>query len=141
MAAPISMPASDLGQALIAGIQHYGLGWTEEAAIRFLIAQETWLLSRNEFREHVTLVERKGRLTAWVDWPGVAREPDASPASGGERAALRMACLLAGSLPTETGSDWTLHAILTRLDVRTSLLASRAVAIAALGPDAVGPLA
>ena len=140
MPVPISMTAADLGRALLAGVSHYRLAWPEEAAVRLLIAERTWLLSRNEFRHHVTPVRRDGVLTAWADWPGVAREPDRCPASGGQRAVLRLACLLAGALPSHPDTTWTLQHILSRLDVQNSLLASRAVAMAALGPDAVGPL-
>ena len=83
-------------------------------------------------------------LEAWVDWQGVAGDVDRSPASTGETALLRLACHLTGHLPPTRGRrvevDWTLAEILVPFDATTALLATRAVAIAAIGPDAVGPL-
>jgi hypothetical protein len=133
--------AADLAAALVRGCEHHGLPWGEEAAIRLLIAQGTWL-RRDEFRDHIsTEPSRTGPgLTAWVDWDAVAAEPDQSPASNGELAILRLACHLAGHLSEQAGNRWSLADLLLPLDTTNALLVTRAVAMAAIGPTAVGPL-
>ena len=72
-------------------------------------------------------------MTAWLDWTTIAGVCDSSPASTGEVALLRLACHLAGHLPDDVHLDWSLDSILTSLDAPNRLLASRAVAMAALG--------
>ena len=114
--------------------------WGEEAAVRLLIAQGHWL-RQADFSSHVNLDEDiQGRRTAWIDWPALAQVPDRSPASTGEQAVLRLACHLAGHLPANTDERWTIADIVSRLDAINAVIASRAVAMTALGPDAVGPL-
>jgi hypothetical protein len=131
---------AELGAALIKGCTHHGLDWGEEAAVHLLIAQGTWL-RRAEFAGHVTVEElTDGSLSAWADWTEVTTEPDTSPASSGELAVLRLACHLAGHLPETTDNTWSISDIVMPLDATNGLLASRAVAMAAIGPTTVGPL-
>ncbi len=131
------LTTAETAAALITGCAHHGLTWGEEAAIRFLIAQGTWL-RRDEFRNRVTAHPISGgNLAAWVDWTDLAYQPALSPASSGELAILRLACHLAGQLPD---NRWSLADILQPLDATNALLASRAVAMAALGPQTVGSL-
>jgi hypothetical protein len=134
------LTTAETATALIKGCAHHGLTWGEEAAIHLLITQGTWL-RRDEFRAHVTAHPiGGGSLAAWVDWTTLADQPDASPASSGELAILRLACHLAGQLPEDADNRWSLADILLSLDATSALLASRAVAMAALGPQAVGRL-
>lgn len=133
-------PPVDLARLLIASCTHNELDWGEEAAVRLVVAHGGWL-RRPEFTRHVRTDQRAdGVDIAWVDWDSAATEPDHSPASGSQRSILRLACHLAGHLPESPGDDWTLAWILTGLDPTNAVLASRAVAMTALGPDAVGPL-
>jgi hypothetical protein len=135
---PGDQTATHLATALVNGCAQFGLDWGEEAAIQLLIAHGTWL-RRPEFQSHVTLTAQPG-AAAWADWTGIATEPDVSPASSSERAILRLACHLAGHLPDQADTEWSLAAILSPLDTANTLLASRAVAMAALGPATIGPL-
>ena len=131
---------AETAAALIKGTQHHGLNWGEQAAVQLLIAQGTWL-RREEFRDHVTTHPiNDGTLAAWVDWTALAYTPDTSPASNGELSILRLACHLAGQLPEDADNQWSLADILLPLDATNALLASRAVAMAAIGPGNVGPL-
>ena len=130
---------TELATALIAGCEHHGLDWGEEAALRLLIAHRTWL-RRDELRRHVTTHASPSGLIAWVDWAAVADEPDRSPASSSELALLRLACHLAGRIPDLSDSRWAISEILMPLDAANAVRASQAFAIAALGPDTVGPL-
>jgi hypothetical protein len=134
-----NLTPTELAVALIAGCQHHGLDWGEEAALRLLIAHRTWL-RREELRAHVSTQHSSAGLIAWLDWTQVANEPDRSPASSGELALLRLACHLAGRIPEDADNRWALSELLMPLDATNALRASRAVAIAALGPDTVGPL-
>lgn len=135
-----NLTPAEAAAALIKGCAHHGLAWGEEAALQLLIAQGTWL-RREEFRAHVTAHPiDDGSLAAWVDWCALAYEPDRSPASSGELAILRLACHLAGQIPEDASNLWALAAILMPLDATNALLASRAVAMAAIGPSNVGPL-
>jgi hypothetical protein len=139
MTTPPLTPA-ELAIALIKGCQHHGFAWGEEAALQLLIAQGTWL-RRDEFHRHTNTEEiADGSLIAWVDWADVATEPDRSPASSGELAILRLACHLAGQVPEDCDNRWSLADILMPLDATNAVLASRAVAMASIGPDIVGPL-
>ena len=134
-----NLTPNELAAALIRGCEYHGLDWGEEAALRLLIAQRTWL-SRTEFRDHITLERTASEVRAWTDWTAVAIEPDRSPASSGELAILRLACHLAGQIPTGLDSRWSLSELLMPLDATNALRASRAVAMAALGPTTTGPL-
>jgi len=131
---------AETAAALIKGCAHHGLNWGEEAAVQLLVAQGTWL-RREEFRDRVTTHPiDDGSLAAWVDWAALAETPDRSPASSGELSILRLACHLAGEVPEDADNRWSLADILLPLDAANALLASRAVAMAAIGPRHVGPL-
>lgn len=135
-----SLTTAELSAALTNGVIQHGLDWGEEAAIRLLIAQGTWL-RRDEFHRHITASRTEhGRIVAWVDWADLASEPDGSPASRGELSILRLACHLAGHLPEDCDNRWAISEVLVSLDATNAMLASRAVAMAAIGPDTVGPL-
>lgn len=130
-----------LSTALLAGIAAHGANWGEEAATHLLIATKLWL-RRAELDQHIHHDHAAdGSQTAWIDWTALTAEPDNTPASSGEKAILRMVCHLAGHLPQQANEHWTLADILSDLDPTNALLATRAVALAALGPTAVGPLA
>jgi len=134
------MSGEEIEQALISGIAQSGASQGEEAAIRLLIANWTWL-NREELRRHIAIQSRPGQpLVAWIDWADLCQEPDQSPASTAERAILRLACSLAGWVPAPANRRWSILDMLSTLDVQNTLLASRAFAMAAIGPMAVGPL-
>jgi hypothetical protein len=136
----MKLTSTELAAALTNGVLQHGLDWGEEAAIRLLIAQGTWL-HRDEFRRHITASRTEhGTFAAWVDWTEVTAEPDRSPASTGELAILRLACHLAGHLPEGEDNRWAIAELLSSLDATNALLVSRAVAMAAIGPTTVGPL-
>jgi hypothetical protein len=126
------MEPAALAAALEAGCAAHALPPGEVAAVHLLTANRTWL-RRSEVRNHADLHDRDGAVTAWLDWTTIASACDSSPASTGEVALLRLACHLAGHLPDDVHLDWSLDSILTSLDAPNRLLASRAVAMAALG--------
>lgn len=129
----------ELERALERGCVEHGLNAAETAAVHLVVANGRWL-RRGEFRALVDVHEGTGGLTAWIDWAGVARECDWSSASSGEVAILRLACQFAGFLPADPDPDWALGPILMALDPVNAMLASRAAAMAALGPGVVRSL-
>jgi hypothetical protein len=137
--APRHLDPAALIAALEAGCSAHALPPGEVAAVHLLTANRTWL-RRSEVRDRVELHEQHGTTTGWLDWDTVADTCDSLPASTGEVAVLRLACHLAGHLPDSVHADWSLDSILTSLDAPNRLLASRAVAMAALGQAIVPSL-
>ncbi|WP_285623857.1 hypothetical protein [Kineosporia sp. NBRC 101677] len=118
--------------ALEQGCTAHALPPGETAAVHLLIAHRLWL-RRSEVRDKAEVHKENGQVTAWFDWESITNGCDNSPASTGEVALLRLACHLTGHLPNSVHADWALDTILTSLDAPTRMLATRAVAMAALG--------
>ena len=137
---PASLTPTELANALLDGCEHHRLDWGKEAAVHLLIAEGSWLRRTPFHRQVQTGYDSSSRLIAWVDWAALAAVPERSPASSGELALLRLACHLAGAVPDTCDNRWCLAELLRPLDAANALRASRAVALAALGPSTVGPL-
>ncbi len=137
---PRSMSPAELAQALDSGIARYRPDDGIEAGVRLLIAHGSWL-SRDELRRHIQVITTTGpELLGWIDWRDLAAEPDRSRASASERAILRLACSLAGYLPDPAAQPWSVADMLSCLGTANALTASRAIAMVAIGPEAVGKL-
>jgi hypothetical protein len=120
----------------------YGADWNRRAATELLIAHEVWLSVRM-LREHIHVDTYGGGLTAWIHFSDVAEDLRAgSPKSSSEQAVLRLACSLAGNLPSgmddREAEAWSLGRILGPLDNANSALAVEAVRYAACGPEQPG---
>jgi hypothetical protein len=69
-----------------------------------------------------------------IDWQALADHVDVSGWSTSEKGMIRLACSLAGYIPEDEGTHWTVAGMLGRLDAGNSRLAVEAVRFAALGP-------
>jgi hypothetical protein len=78
-------------------------------------------------------------IKAYVDWPQAVFVAQHSPASGGELRMLRLACSLAGHLPSsgDDAEEWSLGAILEGLDDENLRVAKTAMALAIHRPGYV----
>jgi hypothetical protein len=134
--AAASLPVEGLVAALAEGMREHDRD--RQAAVRLLIEHEYWL-RRKAFLANVRVERsRGGRLSAWVDFDGVAQVVDQLRASSSETAMLRLACHLAGTFPGDLGPEprwrWSMRAILTPLGHANARLAVEAIRYAAAVP-------
>jgi hypothetical protein len=108
--------------------------WNRQAAVRIVIEHGYWL-GRRSFLAYVDAYQERGEQVAWVEFGGLADVVDGSGASSSERAVLRLACHLAGAMPTRPRDPdlWSPAAILRPLGRASSRLAVNAVRYAATG--------
>lgn len=113
----------ELAAAMVAGVR--GWSWHEQAAVRLIMSQRSWLY-RWGFRQVVEVdYDTDGQLCAWVDWSKIETT---APASSGEIRILEIAGSLAGIASPRPLSD-----LLSNLDDNNLARVLAVIEVAARG--------